>query len=257
VGVLQTVRVSVYIFPFMESAAAAPASPTLRDDVREVAWWLLVGAASGAVAGVAVGGVGGRLAMLLLRLTSPDFVLGMPSDDGFEIGVISRDTFQLLLATALLGGVNGVLYAVLRGSIPRRLRLPLWVLFAAAFGGATIVHEDGVDFTLLEPALLAVALFVALPAVAAALVVLLVESWAPARPWSDRRLTSGLAVAAAVGTFALGFAALAGLGALAARRAGLQGLLGRVGRVAVPAALVVVVAITGWELVTESIRIVD
>ena len=235
---------------------AAVTTSSWRTDTRAVAWWVVVGAASGAIAGCVIGGLGGRLAMLLLRVTSPDYVIGTFSDDGFEIGVISRDTFQLVLAMTALGAVNGVLYAALRGSIPPRVRLPLWVLFAAAFGGASFVHEDGVDFTLLEPALLAVALFVALPAVAAAVVVLLVERWIRVEPWSDRRLATALVAAAAAGTVALGFAALAAACALAVRRAGLQGLVGRVGRVAVPAALVVVVAVTGWELVTESIRIV-
>ena len=136
----------------------------LGADLRAVTWWVLVGLAAGAIAGGLVGGIGGRLAMLLLRLTSPEDVIGMTSDDGFEIGVFTFDTLQLVLAMAMLGGINGVLYAAFRGAIPPRVRLPLWSLFAAALGGANIVHEDGVDFTFLEPAALAVALFVAYPA---------------------------------------------------------------------------------------------
>jgi hypothetical protein len=230
---------------------------TFREDARSVAWWVVVGAAAGAIAGFLVGGVGGRLAMLLLRLTSPDFVIGSLSDDGFEIGVVSTRTFQLLFGMAMLGAINGVLYAALRRSIPRRLRLPLWTLFAATFGGATVVHEDGVDFTLLEPAALGVALFVALPAAAAALVVALVERWARAEPWADGRLSIGLCVAAVGGTFALAFAALVAALALGVRRAGVSEALRRVGTVAVPASLLVVAAVSCWELVTESIRIVD
>ena len=221
-----------------------------------MSWWVLVGAASGAIAGALVGGVGGRLAMLLLRLTSPDAV-GMISDDGFEIGVVSLDTAQLVLAMAMLGGFNGVLYAALRGAIPTRLRLPLWSVFSAALGGANVVHEDGVDFTFLEPAALAVALFVLLPGAAAALVVVLVERRSRVEPWSDRRQSVALGVAAVAGTFALVFAALVAAGALVLRRARLDGLAGRVGRIAVPAALVVVTAVSVWELVGESVRIVD
>ena len=59
------------------------------------------------------------------------------------------------------------------------------------------------------------------------------------------------------GTFALVFAALVAAGALALRRARLDGLALRVGRVAVPAALVVVTVVSAWELVSESLRIVD
>jgi len=216
---------------------------------------VLVGAASGAIAGGLVGGVGGRLAMLLLRLTSPDVVTGMISDDGFEIGVVSLDTVQLVLAMAMLGAINGVLYAAVRGALPRRLRLPLWSVFAAVLGGASIVHDDGVDFTFVEPAALAIALFVLLPGAAAAVVVLLVERWSRVEPWSDSRLAIGLCLGAIAGTFALGFAALVAVVALGVRRSGLDSLLARVARVAVPAGLVVVTAISLWELVTTSSRI--
>jgi hypothetical protein len=150
-----------------------------------------------------------------------------------------------------------VLYAAFRGAIPPRVRLPLWSLFAAALGGANIVHEDGVDFTLLEPAALAVALFVVLPGAAAAVVVVLVERWSIVEPWTERRLGVALAAAAVAGTFAIVFAALVGAGAVVLRRARLDGLAGRVGRVAVPAALLVVTVVSAWELVSESLRIVD
>jgi hypothetical protein len=160
-----------------------------------------------------------------------------------------------VLAIALLGAINGIQYAALRGAIPRRLRLPLWSVFAAALGGANIVHDDGVDFTFLEPAALAIALFVALPGAAAAVVVLLVERWSRVEPWSDRRLSVGLCIGAIAGSFALGFALLVAAGALAVRRARLDELLARVARVAVPAALVVVTAISCVELVAVSARI--
>lgn len=216
---------------------AGGAGRTLGEDGRDVAWWVLAGAAAGAISGLVVGGVGGRLAMLLLRLTSPDHVIGVTSDDGFEIGVITTDTFSLVLAMAVVGGVNGVLYAVLRGAIPRRLRLPLWTLFAAAVGGANFVHSDGIDFTVLEPVGLSIALFVVLPGAAAALVVVLTERWADRRPFADRRLTAVLVVAALAGTLACLPAAGAWLLAVAVRRVGAARLLARVGTVVVPAVL--------------------
>ena len=194
--------------------------------------------------------------MLLLRITSPDHVVGMTSDDGFEIGVVSADTLQLVLAMALLGGINGIVYATLRSAIPRRLRLVLWTVFAAALGGARIVHEDGVDFVVLEPAALAVVLFVVLPGAAAALVVVLVERGSRAEPWADRRLSAGLCAAALGGSFALVFAAAVAIAALAIRRVGASGVLRRVAAVVVPAGLVVVTVVAGWELVSESTRIV-
>ena len=241
----------------MGVATGSARSESLRADARTVAWWVVVGAAAGAIAGGVVGGIGGRLAMLLLRLTSSADVIGMTSDDGFEIGVVTYDTAQLVLAMAMLGGINGVLYAAFRGAIHPRLRLPLWTVLAAALGGANIVHEDGVDFTLLEPAALAVVLFVLLPGGAAAVVVLLVEHWSDIDPWSDRRLGLALAAAAVAGTFALVFALLVAAGAVVLRRARLDRLAGRVGRVAVPAALLVVTVVSAWELVSESLRILE
>lgn len=229
---------------------------SMRDDAKAVAWWVLVGTASGAIAGLLVGGVGGRLAMLLLRLTSPDMVIGMTSDDGFEIGVFSADTLQLLAGMTVLGGANGLLYAALRGAIPRRARLPLWMLLAAAVAGATFVNADGVDFTLLEPATLAVGLFVALPALAAALVVVLVERWIDVDPWLDRRLVAVLLVAAAAATVALALAGIVGALALGARRAGAGERSRPLLRVAVPVVLAAVTLIAAFNLVAEASRII-
>ncbi|MEJ7567692.1 MAG: hypothetical protein WKF41_05435 [Gaiellaceae bacterium] len=227
----------------------------VRDEFSLIVWWVLVGAAAGAIAGFLVGGIGGRLAMLLLRLTSSDLVLGVTSDDGFEIGVISLQTFNLLFAMTALGAMNGVLYAAVRTVIPSRLRLPLWVGFAALVGGFGFVHGDGVDFTLISPALLAIALFVLLPGVAAALVVLLVERWDGDGAWRDRRLTVLVVVASLGSTFALVPAALVAAAAFLVRRAGGRERLLQVGRIVVPAGLAAIAVIAGIDLVAESSRI--
>jgi hypothetical protein len=226
-------------------------------DVRAVVWWVLVGTGAGALAGAVVGGIGGRLAMLLLRFTSDDLVIGIESDDGFEIGVVSARTLFLVGATAAMGAINGVLYAAVREGLPTALRLPLWTIVGGAVVGAVVVHEDGIDFTVLGPRALAIVLFVALPAIASAAVVILVERWSGVEPWSDARLTA-LAVATALcGTVALAFSAVVAVGAVAVRRAGLDHVVRRAGRVAVPAAIVVVTLVYGLELLRESARIVD
>jgi len=46
-------------------------------------------ALAGGIAGFVWGGVGGRVAMRIVFLTSDDTVRGVISDDGFEIGRIS------------------------------------------------------------------------------------------------------------------------------------------------------------------------
>lgn len=224
-------------------------------NVRHVAWWALVGVASGAIAGLLVGGIGGRLAMLLLRLTSPDYVIGAISDDGFEIGVVTTDTVQLMFGMAMFGGVNGVLYAAVRGVIPVRLRLPLWTLLAMAGVGAAVIHDDGVDFTLIEPAALAIVLFIALPGLAAAVVVLLVERWADREPFADRRLAVGLMVGALLGTFAIVLAVVVGGVAAAFRSLGAPPMLQRAAHVLVPAVLVVVTAVSAVSLAGTISRI--
>jgi hypothetical protein len=230
-------------------------SSSLRGEGLAVAWRMVVGAGTGAMVGVVAGGLGGRLVMLLLRLASPDLVIGVTSDDGFVIGSFTLATFNLLLSTAFLGGVNGVLYVALRGSIQRAWRLPLWALFGATAGGATIVHDDGIDFTLLDPALMSILLFVALPGVASALVVVLVERWVGSEPFVNRRLAAVLAVGTILGTFAAIFAGLVGVLTLAARRAGVAHPLQRVARVVVPLGLVVLTAVSLVDLLRTSARI--
>jgi hypothetical protein len=234
------------------SPATAEGSDGRGRDAREVAWWVLVGVASGALAGALVGGLGGRLAMLLLRLTSPGYVIGVESDDGFEIGVVTIDTLGLVAGMAVLGGVNGVVYAAVRGWLPERLRLPLWVLVSATVMGVQVVHEDGIDFTLIEPVALAVALFVALPALAAALVVLLVERWAGREPFGGRPRTSLLVVAAVASTFALVPAAAVWALALAGRRLGAAARLAPVARIAAPLAVGAIGVVSAVQLAREA-----
>jgi len=172
-------------------------------EVRGTVWSMLASVAAGVVAGALVGGVGGRLAMLVLRLTSSEELHGMKTDDGFEIGVVTFDTVGLIAILAAAGAVNGALYAVLRRGIPARWRLPIWTVFGAATGGATIIHDDGLDFTVIEPLVLAVVMFVALPGVASAVVVLLAERWNRLEPFASRRRTAALVVAALAGTIGL------------------------------------------------------
>jgi hypothetical protein len=192
--------------------------------------------------------------MLLLRLTSPDSVIGLISDDGFEIGKVTTRTLELVQGMTALGAVNGVLYGVLRTAIPVRLRLPLWAGLWALVGGASFVHKDGIDFNLLEPAILAVALFVALPGLAAAAVVLLVERWAAPPQWANRRLTALLVVASLASTFALVVAVVVMALAFALRRSlGPAGSVRlRVARVLIPAGLVLAGAFAGIDLVRDS-----
>ncbi|GBC87242.1 hypothetical protein HRbin12_01245 [bacterium HR12] len=139
--------------------------------------------AAGALAGFLVGGVGGRLGMLVLRLTSSPALHGAKTDDGFTIGVVSGETTFLLGVTTVLGALGGLAYLIARSWLPERLRPWGWGLLGALVGGSAIVRPDGIDFTLLDPLPLALAMFVAIPAAGAAVTSLLAERFLRPTSW--------------------------------------------------------------------------
>jgi hypothetical protein len=156
--------------------------------IRLVSATVIIGAAAGAL----VGGVGGRIAMRVLLLTSDDTVRGLESDDGFEIGRFTlANTIGLLIVTALIGVLAALLFLVARPFVDRfgRAVVPLMAVLYGVLGGAMMVHRDGIDFRVLEPALLAITLFVAICAGFGAVVAWLVsaaaadDGWARTRSW--------------------------------------------------------------------------
>jgi hypothetical protein len=118
----------------------------------------------GFLTGATIGGVGGRLAMLVLRLTSDPGLHGLETDDGFTIGIVSGATLFLVGLTTMLGAFGAVAYLVVRGWLPDRARPWIVGVLAGVIGGAGAIRPGGIDFTRLEPLGLAVAMFVALPA---------------------------------------------------------------------------------------------
>ena len=75
--------------------------------------------AAGALAGAVIGGIGGRLVMLLLRLTSDPSLHGRLTDDGFTIGVVTFGTLFLLVLTTVGGATGGAAYLAIRSWLPR------------------------------------------------------------------------------------------------------------------------------------------
>jgi hypothetical protein len=143
----------------------------LRDEVVAGARDLAAVTLVAALCGMFVVGVLARLAMMLLAVLNPENA-GVRSDDGFTIGQFTLAGSLQLLASGLQLGVTGALfYLVLRGLMvgPAWFRLLSISLGPAVVVGAFVVHTDGVDFTVLQPRLLAVALFVLLPGIFAAL----------------------------------------------------------------------------------------
>ncbi len=123
---------------------------------------------AGIVVGVLVAGLGSRLAMFLLRMTSPDTVRGVTSDDGFTIGQVTvGGTYNLIVIGAAVGVIGAAAYIAVAPWLlgPTWFRRATVGFTAGVIVGSMLVHADGVDFVLLEPLWLAVGLFVALPTV--------------------------------------------------------------------------------------------
>jgi hypothetical protein len=227
--------------------------------VAEYAALLRIVVLVGVPVGVLAIGLGGRLAMLLLRLTSPPEVVGARSDDGFEIGRLTlAGTYNLVnvgVAVGLIGALACVFVSPwLIGSA--WLRATTVGLTAGALVGSMIIHPDGVDFTRLQPVWLSVVLFVALPALVGALLLVLVdraaESGSPP-PGASRWAPLALLVLAPLGVAAAAIPVL--LGAAVVVLLGRTVLLplrrSRAGTLAVRAAFLLVPVLAVLELLQD------
>src|SRR3954452_21127700 len=77
--------------------------------IRLVSATIIIGAVGGAI----VGGLGGRVAMRILVLTSDEGVKGVTSDDGFQSGRFSlSDTVGLVIIAMFIGVLAALLYLV-------------------------------------------------------------------------------------------------------------------------------------------------
>ena len=144
---------------------------------------------AGIPVGVLVAGFGSRLVMLVLRVTSPDSVRGVTSDDGFTIGDVTlTGTYNLLLLGATVGIIGAAVYKLVAPWLigPSWFRRLTTGAAAAVVAGSGLVHADGVDFTLLKPTWLTVGLFVLLPGVFGVLVGVAVDSVSRPGSWTAR-----------------------------------------------------------------------
>lgn len=154
--------------------------------VSERLWVLIV---AGIPTGVLIAGAGGRLAMFLLRLSSPDSVVGVTSDDGFEIGRFTLGgTYNLLMLGAVVGVIGAAAYCAVRPWLlgPTWFRRCSVAAASGAVVGSMLIHADGIDFRLLKPSWFAVGLFIALPAVFGGVIAVVVDrvsARAPSRGW--------------------------------------------------------------------------
>lgn len=147
---------------------------------------------AGITTGVLVAGLVSRVGMGLLRVTSPDRVNGLQSDDDFTIGEVTlAGTYNLMLLGAFIGLIGFATYRVVKPWLigPHWFRRLTLALGAGAVAGSMLVHADGIDFTVLKPTWFAIGMFVALPALFAVTLAAMVdsvsrpESWTARRPW--------------------------------------------------------------------------
>jgi hypothetical protein len=174
----------------MTAVSTAPVGAGVRAGITGRTARRLAGiTAVGLLLGLVVGGVGGRLAMRALFLTSDPSVRGLTSDDGFAIGQFSPQATMILLFLATgIGVVGAFVYVAVRPFLmgPPWMRMIGCTIGGGAVVGAMVVHTEGVDFTVLSPRGLAIALFVAIPAVFAALCVPLAEGALREDSWFQR-----------------------------------------------------------------------
>lgn len=160
--------------------------PGFPDELVELLRVLVV---AGLSVGIVVIGLGGRLVMFLLRLTSPDAVVGVTSDDGFEIGRFTLGgTYNLVVVGAAVGIIGAVAYV----AVAPWLIGPTWFrrftvgVTAGALGGAMLLHADGVDFTLTGPLWFAVTLFIAFPGFCGVVLAAATDAVADPASWTVR-----------------------------------------------------------------------
>jgi hypothetical protein len=155
-------RLRVAVSPLIVTDDQPAAGRLLSQMARSTA--IAIGA--GAIAGTLVLGLGGRLAMRIMAATSSASAQGRLTNAKERVGEITvGGTIGLVIFVGILGGIVGALsYLVLR----RWLTGPAWAS-GLAMGVLGLVaarilalDPDSVDFTLLRPTALAVALFVAL-----------------------------------------------------------------------------------------------
>ncbi len=123
---------------------------------------------AGLVVGVPVIGLGSRLVMFVLRLTSPESVVGATSDDGFTIGDFTLGgTYNLMMMGMGLGVLGAAAYLVVKPLLfgPSWFRRVATGIGAGLVVAPIVINADGADFVILEPTWLAIGLFVALPIV--------------------------------------------------------------------------------------------
>jgi hypothetical protein len=160
--------------------------------LRRYFWWANVVSFSALVSAVLAAWPGGRLIMRVLAHTSPDSAQGRLTEAQFNVGF---PTFEGSMALLFFAGIPAghcaaLLYVVLRRWLPTgRLAGPMLGALLLVWLGALLdpVRADNIDFDIVEPGWLAVALFGGLAVLHGAVVAAAAGWWSERVPlWSDK-----------------------------------------------------------------------
>jgi hypothetical protein len=119
---------------------------------------------AGVLAGLVVGGLGGRVFMRLAAIAAPDATHGRLTEGGNVVGEITlAGSLSLVIFVGLASGIAGAaLYAVFQPWVgwAGRARGALFGVLLFAIGSATsdVLNPDNRDFTILDSGLLTVAM---------------------------------------------------------------------------------------------------
>jgi hypothetical protein len=172
--------------------------------IRHILGILVSGTLAGLIAGLIVGGVGSRLAMRILALTSPD-AQGATTEAGEIVGEITLGgTLFLLAAGAALGMGGGLAYVAIRRWLPSQGRGLVFGLLMLAVSGRLFVNPDNIDFAILDPAWLGITMFALLPILFGLLIVPLQAMLEPILTKPRSGLVTGLILAAGLAPLAIG-----------------------------------------------------
>ncbi len=161
-----------------ETVETRAGAATMSEQVRDIA----AAGVSAALAGLLVGGVGGRVVMRISALLNPARV-GVRTDNGNRVGDLTASgTIELILFGGLLtGAVAAIAWVAIRTWLPKQphWRYPAAAVSAVGLVGFLVIVGDNIDFFILDPPWAHVGMFVALVAVAGALTA-----------WIDHRLSA-------------------------------------------------------------------
>lgn len=149
----------------IDEVGARPGLGAWRTEGERVVRTAVGGLVGGLAAGALVAGVGGRIAMRVVALQSPDAYQGLTTDDGAATGEITLlGSLGLIVFLALVGALGGLVYAVVRDALPARRRPLAWGVVSGLVVGAMIIHADGVDYAVLGERWVSAAMFGAVAA---------------------------------------------------------------------------------------------